>query len=180
MEGKVIMLDANGVEIGETYTRRARQLVKQQRAIWADDTHTTIRFMPDTVEDWELAPLPELAPMPAVSSSGPAPEIDRTSALYAIAARRMRDRRRIIWHTLALIPVFLLILIWGMTTYHGTRHGGEGFLIMMGFCWGVWVTAYVNHLRSYLRSLDHLPRSTRKRLMLDAEVDRLRRMGYTE
>ena len=173
MEGKVIMLDASGAEIGETYTRRARQLVKQQRAMWADDAHTAIRFMPDTAEDWELEPTPVAGPTP------PAPETDRTGALYAIAARRMRDRRRIIWHTLALIPVFLIIFLWGMTSYHGSRQG-EGFLIFMGFSWGVWMTLYINHLRSYIKSCDYIPRSTRRRIMLDAEVDRLKRMGYTE
>ena len=178
MESKVIMLDASGAEIGETYTRRARQLVKQQRAMWADDAHTSIRFMPDKTEDWEL----EMAYTPSPASApAPPPETERTSTLYAIAAKRMRDRRRIIWHSLALIPVFIIIAWWGVASYHMSRHGaGHGYLILMGFCWGVWATAYVNHLRSYLRSLDHLPRSTRKRLMLDAEVDRLRRMGYTE
>ena len=175
MEGKVIMYDANGTEIGETYTRRARQLVKQQRAIWADDTHTAISFMPDTVEDWELTPPP--APS---STHTPTPEIDRTSTLYAIAAKRMRDRRRIIWHSLALVPVFIIIFIWGITSYHATRHGGEGFLIFMGFSWGVWITAYINHLRAYLKNSDYIPRSTRRKILLDAEVDRLRRMGYTE
>ena len=175
MEGKVIMFDASGAEIGETYTRRARQLVKQQRAIWADDAHTAIRFMPDSVEDWELEPAPVAAPGPTT-----APEVDRTGALYAIAAKRMSDRRRIIWHSVLLIPVFILIAIWGVTSYNSWRHGGEGFLIFMGFCWGIWITAYVNHLRNYLKSSDFLPRSTKRRLMLDAEVDRLKRMGYTE
>ena len=176
MESKVIMLDASGAEIGETYTRRARQLVKQQRAIWADDAHTSIRFMPDKTEDWELEPLePILTKEPP-----PTPEIDRTSSLYAIAAKRMRDRRRIVWHTVLLIPVFIIIAMFGVSWYDMSRHGGNGFLIFMGFCWGVWVTYYFNHLRRYLKSLDNLPRSTKRRLMLDAEVDRLRRMGYTE
>ena len=46
MENKVALYNANGAKIGETYARRARQLVNQQRAMWVDDTQTSIRFAP--------------------------------------------------------------------------------------------------------------------------------------
>ncbi|MCL2216161.1 MAG: 2TM domain-containing protein [Defluviitaleaceae bacterium] len=46
MEGKVLLYDYNDVKIGETYVRRARQLVKQQRAFWTDGSQTAIRFLP--------------------------------------------------------------------------------------------------------------------------------------
>ena len=46
MESKVILYDSSNTKIGETYTRRARQLVKQQRATWTDESHTAIRFAP--------------------------------------------------------------------------------------------------------------------------------------
>ena len=178
MEGKVIMYDANGVEIGETYTRRARQLVKQQRAVWADDTHTSIRFAPDTEDEWEKAPVPT-----ATAPPSPTPVADRSSTLYALAERRMRDRRRIILHTVALIPVFVIIFIWGLASYHSVR-GGEMYLIFMGIFWGVWGTSYVSHLRNYIKTAGSLPRpggwEARRKMMLDVEVDRLKRMGYTE
>jgi len=56
MEGKVLLYNSNDVKIGETYMRRARQLVKQQRAVWIDDGQEAIRFAPgaenlETVED---------------------------------------------------------------------------------------------------------------------------------
>jgi len=57
MEGKVLLYDSNDVKIGETFVRRARQLVKQQRASWVNDNQDAIRFAPgmenldDTVAD---------------------------------------------------------------------------------------------------------------------------------
>jgi hypothetical protein len=46
MEGKVTLYDSNETKIGETFARRARQLVKQQRAFWLDDAQTAVRFLP--------------------------------------------------------------------------------------------------------------------------------------
>ena len=53
MDGKVLLYDYNDVKIGETYVRRARQLVKQQRAAWVDDSQKAIRFAPgmENMED---------------------------------------------------------------------------------------------------------------------------------
>ena len=179
MESKVIMYDAGGAEVGETYTRRARQLVKQQRAVWADETHTAIRFAPDTAEEWEPEPIPAPAAPPAPTAPIPA----RTGSLYALAEKRVRDRRRIILHTVALIPVFIILLIWGVTSYNA-RRGGEMFLIVMAFGWGVWITSYIAHLRNYVKMSGYIPRpgswEARRKITLDVEVDRLRRMGYTE
>ena len=46
MEDKVILYNSSDVKIGETFPRRAKQLVRQQRAMWVDDSHTAIRFAP--------------------------------------------------------------------------------------------------------------------------------------
>jgi len=47
MENKVSLYNSNDTKIGETFTRRARQLVRQQRAMWIDDTQTSIRMAPN-------------------------------------------------------------------------------------------------------------------------------------
>ena len=174
MEGKVILLDANGVEIGETFTRRARQLVKQQRAMWADDTHTSIRFAPDTAEEWDMPT--EHIPTP----SPPPPE--KNAALYALAARRLRDRRRMIIHSLALIPFYIITAaFWDAAS--GWRMTNMGFL-SMGIVWGMWTMAYLYRLRHYVREYGNSIRPKdwegRRRVKLELEVDRLKRMGYSE
>jgi len=46
MEGKVLLFNSSDEKVGETYTRRARQLVKQQRAFWIDDTQKILKFFP--------------------------------------------------------------------------------------------------------------------------------------
>jgi len=196
MEGKVILFDANGTEIGETYARRARQLVKQQRAIWADDTHTAIQFMPDAEEAWELHPKSESAahtsypePDPVshaahkpFSSSTAHHTTDTASGLYALAARRMQDRKRIIWHSLLFIPgYFLILFLWMIAT--NARMFNLSFLTM-GFAWGAWTMAFIAHLRTFAKEYGYSLRpkdwETRRRIRLEAEVEHLKRMGYSE
>lgn len=46
MEGKVLLYDSNGAKIGETFFRRAKQLVKQQRASWTSEKQDAICFSP--------------------------------------------------------------------------------------------------------------------------------------
>ncbi|MCL2364014.1 MAG: 2TM domain-containing protein [Defluviitaleaceae bacterium] len=46
MEAKVTLYNAAGERIGDTFARRARQLVKQQRAYWLDAGETEVRFHP--------------------------------------------------------------------------------------------------------------------------------------
>ena len=46
MEPKITLYNSNDEKIGETYMRRAKQLVRQQRAMWTDEYHTAIRFAP--------------------------------------------------------------------------------------------------------------------------------------
>ena len=62
MDGKILLYDSNDVKIGETYIRRARQLVKQQRATWTDDSQKAIKFSPgmETLDDAPQNNLEEL------------------------------------------------------------------------------------------------------------------------
>jgi len=181
MEGMIKLYDANGVEIGETFARRARQLVKQQRAVWADDTHTAIQFIPDGEEEWDLPKEPEPAPKPAYTEPPP-PTGRRSGTLYALAEKRIRDRRWLILHTVALIPGYILIfMLWAMLS--GGRIWEMGYLTM-GFAWGAWTMHYVNRLRNYYKAYinDFRPRGweARRQQLLQTEIDRLKRMGFTE
>jgi len=47
MESKVVLFNSNGIKIGETYARRARQLVSRQRAEWLGENQQAIRFYPE-------------------------------------------------------------------------------------------------------------------------------------
>lgn len=71
MEKKVILYNSDNVKIGETFVRRARQLVKQQRAVWTDDREEAIRFAPgaenmdepsgevETLSHSDITPVPD-------------------------------------------------------------------------------------------------------------------------
>jgi len=86
MEGKVLLFDSKGTKIGETFARRARQLVKQQRAFWIDDKHESIRFYLDT-ENMDTAERDMgLAPQ-SFTFSEPSPSADKK--IMKLARRRV-------------------------------------------------------------------------------------------
>ncbi|MCL2855972.1 MAG: 2TM domain-containing protein [Defluviitaleaceae bacterium] len=70
MEKKVILYNSDNMKIGETFVRRARQLVKQQRAVWTDDRQDAIRFAPgaenldEPAEDIEPLKHSDITPVP--------------------------------------------------------------------------------------------------------------------
>jgi len=115
MEGKVILYDSRNNRIGETFVRRARQLVKQQRAAWTDDNCTAIRFahgmenMDDSTDDTDK----EL--------------IQRSDEeLMKLAKRRVQARFALVLHgSIVLMLSVLLIMI-----YFVTDPGG--------YFWPVW------------------------------------------
>ena len=63
MEEKVFLYDSNNKKIGKTYIRRARQLVKQQRAFWVDNTQKAIRFVAEMESLEEAVIIEEDAPV---------------------------------------------------------------------------------------------------------------------
>jgi len=52
---RIQVFDKDNLRIGETYPRRAKQLVLNERAAWTDDTHLSIRLadMLSTANAWE-------------------------------------------------------------------------------------------------------------------------------
>jgi hypothetical protein len=179
MESKIALYNADGAQIGETFLRRARQLVKQQRATWMDDNHTAVRFHPDPADDFETAE--EASPYP---SSEKSPERDH---LYALAKIRLRDRRRVIIHLLMFIPAFIAIIFFSIIIDSGFGEGAA--FLFFGFFSGVLLTFNVCNVYSYYKQ--HIKDKVyttgaigywknRRAIQLAAEVERLKRMGYGE
>ena len=128
METKVLLYSANGERIGETFARRARQLVKQQRAEWTDEAQSAIRFF----EDAEI--------MEEAKDAG------SDDWLFALAEKRIKARNFFIAHSIALCPgsILLLAIIQGLF-----RYGDE---IYFAFCMGSWLTLYAVHLYVFIKS----------------------------
>ena len=163
MEDKVILFDSNGVKVGETFQRRARQLVNQQRAEWVDDNRKAVRFAPD-VEEWEK----EATPLAMATT-----DLKEDERIYALAERRLHERKMFLIHTLGFIPgYFILYLITIGILY------SEGFAL---FTFGAWSMAYAIHsfffAKTHLRGFRLVDRKERRARKLAIEVDRLKRMG---
>ena len=165
METKVIMYDADNQKVGETFLRRARQLVSKQRATWTDDTQTAIRFAPDD-------------PLEMETDIIDTPSKDKDERLLSLAKQiisERHERHRFIWHTLALIPGYISI-IFVINVMLAARNGND----YVFFLWGAWTMAYAIHAYVFIkpRWLSYRNLEGRYRQTLDYEIERLKRMGY--
>jgi hypothetical protein len=110
MEGKVLLYDINGVKIGETFIRRAKQLVAQQRAEWKDGGQSAIRFIRDA-DDWET---PAAADKEEVRAATALSRDD--DLLMYMAKRNVMEKRGLFGHIIAYIVAWpaLFILYFGL------------------------------------------------------------------
>ena len=98
MESKVILYDAKDKKIGQTFARRARQLVKQQRATWVDDQHEAIRFAPG-MEHLDISNL---------SGLGEDGTEEADTALMKLAKRRVYAKFAFNLHRVIVICICIL------------------------------------------------------------------------
>jgi hypothetical protein len=179
MESKIQLYDADGARVGETFTRRARQLVSQQRGEWADESRTSVRFFRDT-DGWDTDTLPET--FPSVAEAEPRDEHKKDERLLALARKRIQARTQFIKHTVLLIPGYITIIVFGLI--FADFASSEAAIIFIGFFFGVWTTLYAVHANSYLKPRLRMYRSEeredRRRRRLAEEMEKLRRMGYGE
>ena len=113
MEGKVVLYDSNNIKIGETFVRRARQLVKQQRASWIGDDQTAIRFAPGMEKTDEIM---DDHIHEGYTMHGPDTDIE----LLKLARRRVRARFAFKLHfSLAVIISVFLIIVYLLTDRGG-------------------------------------------------------------
>ena len=144
MEGRVTLYDSNNIKIGETFVRRARQLVKQQRAKWVDDSLTAVRFTADA-EEWEdeLDMMKDDSPIPIMPSAS----ADDDKVIIALAEKRVKERRLILMHTLLLPPGLIMLVAFAESTMHWRT--GE---IFIAFTSGALLMAYIIHLYQFMKS----------------------------
>lgn len=109
MEPKVILYDSSNAKIGETYARRARQLVKQQRAFWTDEKQTAVKFY-EGMEHLKDARDEETG----TAAQEAADLIRKTDKkLMAVAASRIFFRRLMqMLYTIYAIIGCMLVAIW--------------------------------------------------------------------
>ena len=165
MKNKVMLFDASGVPVGETFMRRARQLVNQQRAEWINDN--AIRFAPDAdvgEAEWatDFAEEPK-AILADVKESG------SEALLYYIAERRISERKKFILHSILMLPVYLILLLMAAAV----GRNGQYFLLTT---WSAWTTPYMLHAFVFIRERLKEYRPEDRERQLEREVDKLRRV----
>ncbi|MCL2364509.1 MAG: hypothetical protein FWC71_07600 [Defluviitaleaceae bacterium] len=174
-ETKVALYGADGGRMGETFSRRARQLVKQQRATWMNAEHTAIQFVADEPEAWDAEPA-VYAPHEAHTPEAP------DAALLELAQKRLSTRRWFFLHALALIPgyAFWAAISSAMFWRSGSNQFDYGFAL--GVTLTLWTVSFVvSFFRFKKYNRGYFPfafTENRRDRKLAEEVERLRRMGY--
>ena len=167
LETKITLYNAEGKRLGETFSRRARQLVKQQRAEWMDEAHTSVQFYADPPEAWETDPHTE------------AHEPEPDAALLEMARMRVATRRIFAINTLVLVPGFFAIVIF-VEVMLRTNQWFTGF--WMGTLFTLWTLLFIRNTYRFVKTnrgffLFALAERRHSRVVAN-EVERLKRMGY--
>ncbi|MCL2617550.1 MAG: hypothetical protein FWD98_00710 [Defluviitaleaceae bacterium] len=167
MEGKITLYDSNGTKMGETFIRRAKQLVKQQRAVWVDEKQDAVRFAPGQEHSGTDTPAQD----DASAEETETPAHDDT-LLITLAQKRLQDRGRFIFHTAAVVPVWFMTLF-ALAVLTGMNRLAQ---LMFMFFSGAWFAAYAIHLWAFAwpRFRKSNMRKERKARRLAMEVSNLR------
>ena len=143
MESKVLLYDSNDVKIGETFIRRAKQLVKQQRASWSDDSQKAIKFLPGMenldVDGDSVEEMPPHTPQ-------------NEDWLTRLAEKRIRNRKFFMWHSIIFIPGLFIIFVLFAGFLDEWIGGAVSFDGVIGFVYGSWITAYGIHAYFFIKN----------------------------
>jgi len=160
-KNKVLLFNSDGVKIGDTYYRRAAQLVRQQKAEWSSEALDAVRFYKG-MENGEASdpdvnaavPLSDEANITKQDSHlGISPHIN--GLLRNEFEKRVREREKFIIHTFALIPVSFGILVFHIILsefvfrFMPWRFQDAVTFLGIGMV-GIWVLIYFIHLFLYL------------------------------
>jgi len=122
MQIPIVLYDENNERVGETYHRRAKQLVRSGRAVWLDDGQSLLMTSCQAPETVTLPPTKEDLPIMTeiYTNNGtapimpeappPAPEAPNELRMY-LARRNVARKRNLIKNIVAYILVWVLILV---------------------------------------------------------------------
>ena len=164
MSNMIVMLDASDNKIGETFFRRAKQLVKQQRAAWTSDDQKAIKFVPGMENLNEEAD----------------EDISQDSAdekwIHELAIKRIKDRKLFRWHSIAILPGLIMAFLVTAVVVDAA-FGGDIALMFLGLAWGSLSTSYFIHVYFYVRKYpirDNALKKARREREIAAEIAAIR------
>ena len=159
MRKMITMFDASDEKIGETFFRRARQLVRQQRASWTSDDQKAIKFVPGLENISE-----EEEGMPQDSAN--------EKWIHELAIKRIQDRKLFRWHSIAILPGLIIVFFVTVSMVH-PLYGGQVAMLFLGLAWGSLSTAYLIHVFFYLKKYpirDNASKKARREREIAAEI----------
>ena len=149
MSNMITMLDASDNKIGETFFRRAKQLVKQQRAAWTSDEQKAIKFLPG------MENLSE-------ETEGDMSEDQADEKwMHELAIKRIQDRKLFKWHSIAILPG-LIVAFFVAAVMVDAAFGGDMATFFLGLAWGSLSTAYFIHVFFYARKYPFRDKALKK------------------
>jgi len=150
---KVTVLDHQNEIVGETFLRRAKQLVLKGRAKWADNAQSSITLLADHKEETDMTNNQEYIDLTGGAPPLPPPDKPSEDLLMYIAKRNVAKKKSLIINLIAIPITFLITLIVtdGFSTRIGMFHWD--FILGIFVAWGATV-AYklAMHLRDRLSS----------------------------
>jgi hypothetical protein len=157
MESKVLLYDSNDVKIGETFVRRARSLVKQQRAMWLDEAQSAVKFF----TGMENLPIAEDSQGSDVATA----DTKDDTLIVALVEKRIKERKMLMVHSFMLVPVMLAVYF-VLVSYWAGWTGVVAFCIILS----IWVMAYIVHVWSSVANKRHDYRLFGKKGIQTAEI----------
>ncbi|MCL1988653.1 MAG: hypothetical protein FWG64_11910 [Firmicutes bacterium] len=156
-ESKIALYDSNDNKIGETFMRRAKQLVKQQRAAWTDESQTALKFgagmenfvVPETAIIAEDTAEFELELETEFTATKPTKSAEE-SWIVLLAEQRIKARKFFILHSIIAVPAIypLVALVFFFLRY--VLPWNED--VIYGGVFGSWITAYVIHFCVFFKN----------------------------
>ena len=166
MENKVKLYGSDDNKIGETYFRRAKQLVKQQRAVWVGDDQKAAKFLPGADETYDHC---EISTETGFGHTSPMDD----EKLFLLARKRL-EQRKLFWaHSVLLIPGILFAWLMAAGVIDEFINA-EFALFFLGLSWGVWITAYAIHLYVYVKHRRPKRKNERWLREIAAEVETIK------
>ncbi|MDR2166527.1 MAG: hypothetical protein LBE35_01575 [Clostridiales bacterium] len=130
---KIKVFDKNNEMIGETFARRAKQLVLKGRATWANPENSAIRLLEANKKEEIMTNNGYIDLRDEAAETTPKPSKPGEDLLMYIAKRNVAARRDLIFHVAAFPIAFVIIML---LTDGFIRDTGYFFLGIF-FSWGL-------------------------------------------
>ena len=176
MEEKVLLFDSNDKKVGETFKRRAKQLVRQQRASWVNDSQEAIKFAPGMEnKEADITKHDNCHDDCHGDCHDDYHDEHYEKWLVALAEKRLWERKFFKLYSVAFLPGIVIIFFFTVALGGAIFRNDLMVGLFLGFSCGAWVTAYGIHAYHFYKNWrQNIPRTERRERELAAEIAMLK------